>query len=745
MSAEETLRSSERSALNNNQFVSHVTGKNSKIKSTKKLKSWGAAGFITAMIILVAVVFSAGNIIPTTIYEGLIEETDMQCADMTASKNLAFQQALESGEIPDGTAEILKRKGILVGYVDNNGEFVEDNNEAGTSLSLKKDGEIISAGDFMDKVGTDISLYSGVNDATYRCAAYYYDEDAYEVFDEIGTKRNNFTSEDDFSEKMNTLMGDGSNININSVSLVQKTETNSETGETETYYEYVENGTKANSGTDATDFIEVVKNKNSAADTDTATLNAADQLKVADTTSREQRSSLFFALFMENVSKMKAGDGSESKLNDAMNYLYDKEETEVVDVKTGKVTKVTGTALDSPSLYAILSGNKVDTEAVENYSNERILKTVENQVNTVGGSETIENTVASVNSQQKGSIGRFIEDGIETASSAILSLVEPTVNSSLVDNSYETIKGVDAGEMLVEGAVVVGSKLAKRSGATAGDAAAVDSYARLNNKIVAMNAEEDRLNRSPFDITSKNTFLGSIIYKFAIGSAKIVGNLANVRTFSTVVSNAVASLLPVSYADASDGYLTTFGDCETYATIGAVGSAQCAEIATFDTSTLNNPFNDPGFIEFVNNNTTLTSSGVRKINEGSTLADFIIYNNERKTPLGVTDGGILDSINKDSNSVSFVSDILRMIEVFLGSSDQDKRVASGEAFVNSSANPDWQTYKYAQRYVSLARATSALRRYADDKTAYTNLKFFEGEENPVLAFIEQYNKTLANK
>ncbi|MDO4398721.1 MAG: hypothetical protein Q4C24_00270, partial [Candidatus Saccharibacteria bacterium] len=169
------------------------------------------------------------------------------------------------------------------------------------------------------------------------------------------------------------------------------------------------------------------------------------------------------------------------------------------------------------------------------------------------------------------------------------------------------------------------------------------------------------------------------------------------------------------------------------------------EIATFDTSTLNDPFNDPGFIEFVNNNTTLTSSGVRKINEGSTLADFIIYNNERKTPLGVTDGGILDSINKDSNSVSFVSDILRMIEVFLGSSDQDKRVASGEAFVNSSANPDWQTYKYAQRYVSLARATSALRRYANDKTAYTNLKFFEGEENPVLAFIEQYNKTLANK
>ena len=54
------------------------------------------------------------------------------------------------------------------------------------------------------------------------------------------------------------------------------------------------------------------------------------------------------------------------------------------------------------------------------------------------------------------------------------------------------------------------------------------------------------------------------------------------------------------------------------------------------------------------------------------------------------------------------------------------------------SNPDWEQYKYAQRYVSLARATEALRRYDGDTTAFTKIKFFEGYENPVIAYINQY-------
>ncbi len=740
MSAEGFLRSSERSALNNNQFVSHVTGKNTKMKSSKKLRSLGAVGFIVAMIALVAVLFGAGNIIPTTIYENLISETDMQCADATVSKNLALQQALRDGEIPDDTAALLKEKGVLVGYMDGD-NFVE-NNKAGVRLMLKRNGKLITAEDCINEVGVDSALLGDINYATYGCGAYYYDEAANKVFEEIGTSRNNFTSEDDFDEKMDSLIGEGSDVGINSVYLTEVTEKNSD-GTTETHYKYVENGTMVNSSEDTAELIKSVASKNSASDTTTATLNSADQLKVAETITREQRSMKFFAYFMENFSKMKAGDGNDSKLNDEMNSIYEQAETEVEDIKTAKIIKVTGTALDSPSLYPIISGEKVNMEEVENHSTDRVLKIVENQVGSKGSS-AISSTVASSSSKDKGTVGRFISDGVEGASNTILSLVEPTLNKSLATNSYSDIKGIDRGEMIAEGAVTLGSKLARQSGATMGDGAAVESYARLNNKIAKMNAEIDRMNRSPFDITSKNTFLGAIFRNFAMASMKFSGVFSGVKSFSSTVNSAVVSLLPTSYADEAGGYLTNFGDCETYATIGAVGSAQCAPIATFDTSTLNDPFNDAGFMSFVENNTTLSSSGVRKINEGSDLANFILYNNERKTPLGVMDGGILDSLNNESSSIPFLSDIAEMIEIFMGTSEENKRFASGEEFVNSSANPDWQTYKYAQRYVSLARATAALKQYTDDETAYNNMKFFEGSENPVVAFIKNHN-TLANR
>ena len=738
MSAEELLRASENSAIKGSYFTAKIPTKNKKGLSLKKLASFGAMAFLTIVILIVALVFGAGNLIPSAISERLIEETDVQYADAVESKKLVFQQALFDGEIPEDTATILAKNGVLVGYIDNN-EFVESNHAEG-ELVLKMGDSIITAENFIDEINVNVELYNAFNNATYSRAAYYYDESAMAVFKKIGTNRNNYTSESDFDEVMAGKIGEGSNIEVDNVRKVAKTRKNEDTGEIETYYEYETYGAASNSGNSASGFISGVASKNLADTSEKATLNAADSLKVADTISKEQRSSLFFVTFMENISKMKAGEGNESKINESMNYLYETHENEVVNVKTGEIVKVSGTAMDSPSLYAILSGNKVNTEAVNNYSSDRILKTVENQYG-VSSSDSVFTTVSSASSNVRGSVARLLDNGSAEASLEILDKTSPIITSSLVDNSYETIKGVNAGEFLVEGAINVGKELAKASGGTAGDGEAVTQYARLTSDILAMDARADRLNRSPLDVTSKNTFLGSIFYNLAVSMRDFSGNslTSGVKVMSASVSRAVDSLLPASFADEAEGYLTSFGDCETYSAIGAVGSAQCSEIVTFDTSTLDNPFNDAGFVEFVENNTSLDSNGARTINTNSALAKFIIYNNERVTPLGVMDGGILNSLSTDSSSVSFASNIVNMIENFLGSSDSNKRVASGAAYVNSNSNPDWNTYKYAQRYVSLARATESLKQYSNDSTAYNNIRFFEGEENPVVAFLNQYN------
>ncbi|MBR3138562.1 hypothetical protein IKG38_00910 [Candidatus Saccharibacteria bacterium] len=745
MSAEELLVKNEEKAISGDDFIANVYGRNTKIEG-KKLSGWkslGVMGFLTAIIVVFAILFSSGNIIPSAISERLVEETDVQYADAVASKELVFQQALFNGEIPEDTAEILKRKGVLVGYLKDD-KFVESNKNNG-ALSLKIDNKIIAASDFISEVESNLKLYEAFNEATYSRAAYYYDEAAQDVFKKIGTTRNNYNNDDDFDSVMENVLGEGSNIDVNTVVLVEKTRKNEQTGKTETYYEYEERGNNAVSDSESLAFINAVGEKNTAGTSTEATLNSADALKVADTMSKEQRSSLFYLTFMENISKMKAGEGNDSKLNDAMNFIYLYNENEVVDVKTGEVIKVSGSPMDSPSLAAILAGNQVDINDVQNYSSERILKLTENKLGVEKNNDTL-NTVASSALGIKGKVGRFINNGDEGVNYEILGFSEPIINNSLVNNSYKTVNGINAGEMLVEGAINVGKELAKKSGGAAGDAAAVVAYSKLNNTVIARDAEIDRKNRSPFDITSRNTFLGSLVYNLAFSLNKKGGQgiMSQMSGLLTTTGNSIAQLMPTSYADATESFLTNFGECETYGAIGAVGSAGCSEIATFDTTTLNDPFNDEGFISFINSNTTLSDSGKRTINDNSVLANYILYNNERITPVGVMDGGIIDSLNNDSSVINMSPSVLDMIKSFLGTSDNSKRIASGAAFVNSSNNPDWQTYKYAQRYVSLARATENLNRFAGESTAYNNILYFEGDENPVMAFLNNYYK-MANR
>lgn len=741
MVAADTLRKNEQIALNNNQFISNVSGKNSKFKSTGKIKAFGAMAFLTAMIIVFAILFSSGNIIPSAISERLIEETDVQYADAVESKKIVFQQALKSGEIPEDTAKILKDNKVLVGYFSG-GSFIESNNNpSGELVLIVKDEKVVTADDFIAEVGINLDLYNAFNLATYSRAAYYYDESAMKVFRKIGTNRNNYREDSEFDKVMSEKLGEGSNIDVNNVGLFEKKRINEETGEEEVYYEYDTFGEDVSSRSAAEEFINEVVEKSFAKTSSDATLDAASSIRTADTIAKEQRSETFFLTFMENISKMKAGDGNDSKINDAMNYLYEDAKSEVVDIKTGQIVESYGTPLDSPSLYAVLSGNKMEPETVENYSSERILSLVKNHVSGGDSKNSITNTVTSTGSKSSGSIGRFIEIATNKAENAPLSLATPTVSDSLMDNSFKTINGIKAGEFLVEGAVNVGKELAKASGGSAGDSKAVAEYSRLNSKILAMDAAVDRINRSPFDVTSKNTFLGSIFYNLAILINKESrGILSNINSFSNLVKNSVVSLLPSTVADSATGYLTAHGNCETIQTINAVGSAQCSEIAVFDASTLNDPFNNAGFIAFVEANTVLNSNGTREVIGGSDLSDFILYNDERVSPLGVVDGGILESLGAGSSSISFISDILGMIKRFLGATEIEKRIASGAAFVNSNSNPDWNKYKYAQRYVSLARATEALRKYAGDSTAYNNILYFEGDKNPVVAFLDEYYK-----
>ena len=110
-------------------------------------------------------------------------------------------------------------------------------------------------------------------------------------------------------------------------------------------------------------------------------------------------------------------------------------------------------------------------------------------------------------------------------------------------------------------------------------------------------------------------------WKFSLNTKSI---FSNITTFANITSSAVAQLSPTTLADDEKNlYLSNFGDCEKISSIGAVGSVGCSMIATYDTSTLDGIFQDAGFMNFMEENTTIDENGNRTINNNSKLADFI--------------------------------------------------------------------------------------------------------------------------
>ncbi len=723
-------------------------GKPGSKKKKSLLKKGGAtlAGIAIIGFVLIAALINAGTLVPTMVETSLIDETDIQCANGTIDKEWAFIESLNQGAAPSDTIENLKESNILIGRLDENNNFVEDSQ----GTLLKKGDKVLAGQDLFNAFQTDVDLYKAFDAATYSCAAFYYDDAAERTFAELGTGRNNYHESTNFDAAITYYMDSDANININSAEYVEKTVVDSD-GKTYKTASYENTGDSVNPyNSTAEDLVEATRIKNPAATSEESALNTADVLKVADTAAKEQRSSRFFLYFMEGIDKMKAGDGDTAPVNDIMNFLTTSSTVDVVDTTTGEVKQITGTPLDSPALNAVLSGTAVSADASKNYSSDRVLQTIENQLN-LNVAETnpegnlafdaIGSTVSSFSQNVSGIISRFIKNGIQTVEFGVLSPIIPTISSSLIKNSaVDSIYGVSGGEMLVEGAVNVGRKLAsKGSGATAGDSATVLGYQKQVQQIAALNKAVEASSLSPFDLTSKSTFLGSFAYQ-------LLPVLTKSTSLTSLATNTLAAIIPSAHADGEETkILTSFGNCETYASVGAVGSAHCSLIGTFDTSTQNDPYHNQEYLDFVEANTYLDSNGNRQIKDNSALADFILYNNERISPFGTLDAGIISSKKNTLSFLTPLTDTATAVLLLNTATPEEKAIASGAAFVNSANNPYWDTYKYAQRYVSINRAVSMLKKFSTDPTAYQSLKGCEGTLDPVIAFTEKHANYIASQ
>ena len=477
------------------------------------------------------------------------------------------------------------------------------------------------------------------------------------------------------------------------------------------------------------------------ANTGCAILKAGSLISVA-VASYELYSSINYAMnSMEPISKMMDGKGSESGINETLTFFSEPKTTTTTDLDTGEEITETGSPLEAEGNRVILGNVAPNQKKSGRYSLERLLTATIGAAGFTGATfrscNMVRATTAIVSlialatpggGLIRSAVGLLIDAaisiGAEVAITGVLAFMIPHVAQALFTNAFEGTSGIPAGEMVVRGMSAANTRVGRSgSGQSPSSAEAVLAYNQANQEVIAEEAAKDRENRSPFDLTSKNTFLGSLAQKFmALNYSTNVSGLIN--TFSSIVKNSLPKTLA---SGENETYMTTFGEnCPNLEDIGAKGDIYCNPITTTDLSTVTiDTKEDKAYQEVISPNIETNEEGKEKVKDGSELAKYIMFCTERDSPFGVQDANIANALETSFGTVvdnlPFIGDVVDLVNSI--EAEGGSGWVDGSWCVNSTKNERWDTeMKYYQRYIEdnriLARETGAEDPVAIFKDAY---------------------------
>lgn len=505
----------------------------------------------------------------------------------------------------------------------------------------------------------------------------------------------------------------------------------------------------------------------------------------------------YFLNNSENPSKMMAGYGDKSAINPFLNFITSPATTSVENFGDGQVG-VIGGSIDQGDLELGFTGDKVtlDGSFVEGNAAQMVL------ANAPGSSLTTDlfsferagNSIArvlgtltgGVTSYKACSIAKIGANALSIAvtlspagivaitsnivlsclkgvlvsvtASVLLGFLVPILAEKLT-NPVTYLVGEAASAQYFRGAAVANSRLGQSGsgqGALSKEAAA--AYSQLNQEVLALDAELDRKNHSPFDITNHNTFLGNIAYRFLLPFTTSSSVTTNTSNFLRTTSTSLASILsPNTYAASSSSYTygAYYGKCETLESIDAAGDIFCAEKRGTDVNTMDITPDDEEYKNIISPNLDCNNEGVCTIIPNSDL-DF--YQQDcagRTSPLGIVDQNILSrhvasgKIQMLSEKLGTILQGLPLIGDLLDALDGLKTIiddktlmwANGQICVNSSENKYWNSeMRYYERYMEDMRVISQMH---NDDSKSTNSPAEENQEeatfaSPILANYERY-------
>ncbi|MDO4612362.1 MAG: hypothetical protein Q4B29_02815, partial [Candidatus Saccharibacteria bacterium] len=333
--------------------------------------------------------------------------------------------------------------------------------------------------------------------------------------------------------------------------------------------------------------------------------------------------------------------------------------------------------------------------------------------------------------------------------SGIISVVTPIATKLLTRNLITNLGGQDFGNALKKGAGLLFGNAGLVNGLSLATEEEYVAFAAAQQEVIAENARYERMNRSPFDATSKYTFLGTLtnsLMKFSTSNSLV----STIVSGGAIISSAITSLMPTSSAaDLTEQIITVEEGydeiCPYLASIGAVGDVYCNPYTITDMSTIEM---DPADVEYElerdgkdNFEDELTEDGNVIIKDNSPLARYVVFCNNRTSAWGFADQNVVNAIEKGTvdvgngaantvlnsgiGAIPIIGDTFDIVNSKI--SLDNIGYISGESCVagntvNNAEAPDWEEAKYYQRFIedqSLAETIglveeSAVTAYLDD-------------------------------
>lgn len=604
---------------------------------------------------------------------------------------------MTDGDFPSEYASALANNGVDVGQVLANGDFIKTNSYIANAdtrddlvaaagdfsyisddegeLAMLYDGKIIRADDFVAAVESDPVFYAAYSGAADIGTKYYYGEDVSNVYKEMGLSRGNFNDwentgnytadEERYFEILNKVLDQGSDIAVGGAHDDAATPA----GASDPFDESDDNG-----GTYAQDIdgVDASSSTSSVAEntqeyvikwwpheetvngvkkivwgvqrSDNSTQRAANLLNTAVSSGEPYLASSAFISIEEPIQRARV-DGS-GPVNEVMNTLSKGTEVSYQNVETGSIETSKKAILETKNFRAAVSDSKYSKEEAQNFGRDRVLKT------TGQADQTIikKTTVATPGKVDSNSVVRNGKKKDMHADTDVISRANENIELSQAQKNSESFQSVIGGNRIIEGGSFLSNTINMHSiGAMPSDSNKIDEYHKEVEVVTARRAEADRATRSPFDITSPNTFLGSIVHNMATSILVNYGSgltvLSAVTSAGNTAGRAVANLTGSAIASGDEDEYTTMSgmNCKTVNTVGVEGDLYCTSHNTPSTRYISYTLGD-----FKGSEIGGEIGDDGQAVEGSGLYEFVHYGMDRYATVGVKNAEVCERYREDT-------------------------------------------------------------------------------------------------